>query len=399
MGRLVFTWVCLGILATAALLSVRDAEPHAAGLPSAVTRAVPPRVESRLPAWLAPGAPLRVRGFAGGNAVVTLLVDGRRAARASSGRLGAFNLVGRAPEPGRYAVAVESGGRRVRVGTLPVRPVVLAAAGDVTFGSGAMARGPVFPWTGVGATLREADIATANLEGAISTRGVAVAGKQYTFRGPPEAARAAARAGGIDVLTLANNHTVDFGREALLDTIGHVRRAGIATVGVGRDPAAARRPAVLERGGLRIAFLGYSQVPPDSFFAAKGRPGTAPAGEAQIAADVDAARRRADLVVVWFHWGLELQAEPTGSQRRLAEAALNAGAAVVLGAHPHVLGPVTEPLPRRLVAWTLGNFVFPSYRAETVRTAILTVRLDARGVRGWDLHAARIEGFRPVAAP
>ena len=398
MRRLAFTGTCLGILAAAALLAVCGGEPYAAG-PPAVTRAVPLRVDSQLPAWLAPGAPLRVRGFAGGNAVVTLLVDGRGAARAGSGRLGAFNLVGRAPEPGRHAVAVESGGRRVRVGTLRVRPVVLAAAGDVTFGAGAMARGPVFPWTGIGATLRAADIATANLEGAISTRGVAVAGKQYTFRGPPEAARAAARAGGIDVLTLANNHTVDFGREALLDTIGHVRAAGIATVGAGRDPEAARRPAVLERGGLRIAFLGYSQVPPDSFFAAEGRPGTAPAGEAQIAADVDAARRRADLVVVWFHWGLELQAEPTGSQRRLAETALNAGASVVLGAHPHVLGPVTEPLPRRLVAWTLGNFIFPSLRAETVRTAILTVRLDARGVSGWDLHAARIEGFRPVARP
>lgn len=399
MRRVAFPGLCLGILAAAALLAVRDGEPYAAGPPPAGTRAPPLRIDSRLPAWLAPGAPLRVRGFAAGNVVVTLLVDGRRAARTRSGRLGAFDLVGRAPEPGRHAVAVESGGRRLRAGMLRVRPVVLAAAGDVTFGAGTMARGPVFPWTGVGATLRAADIATANLEGALSSRGVAVAGKQYTFRGPPEAARAAARAGGIDVLTLANNHTVDYGREALLDTIAHVRAAGIATVGAGRDAAAARRPAVLERGGLRIAFLGYSQVPPDSFFAAAGRPGTAPAWEAQVEADVDAARRRADLVVVWFHWGLELQAAPTGTQQRLAGAALAAGASVVLGAHPHVLGSVTEPRPRRLVAWTLGNFIFPSLRDETVRTAILTVRLDARGVRGWDLHAARIEGFRPASRP
>ncbi len=398
MRRLVFPWVCLGILLTAALLSVRDEEPRAAG-PISAGNAVPLRVDSELPAWLAPGAVLRVRGFAGRDAPVTLLVDGRLAGRASSGRLGAFNVVGRAPEPGRHAVAVESGGRRVRVGTLRVRPVVLAAAGDVTFGAGTTERGTVFPWTGVGSTLRDADIATANLEGAISSRGVAVAGKQYTFRGPPEAARAAGRAGGIDVLTLANNHTVDFGREALLDTIAHVRAAGIASVGAGRSPEEARRPAVLERGGLRIAFLGYSQVPPETFFAAESRPGTAPAGEAQIAADVRAARRRAELVVVWFHWGLELQPEPTSTQRRLAGVALNAGASVVLGAHPHVLGAVTEPAPRRLVAWTLGNFVFPAVRAETVRTAILTVRLDARGVRGWDLHAARIEGFRPVAQP
>ncbi len=400
MGRLVFTWVCLGILATAALLSVRDEEPRAAGpLPGPATRSISLRVDSRLPAWLAPGAAVRVSGFAGGNAPVTLLVDGRRAGRATAGRLGAFQLVGRAPEPGSHVVAVASGGRRLLVGTLRVRPVVLAAVGDVTFGAGAMTRGPVFPWTGVGATLRDADIATANLEGAISTRGVAVADKQYTFRGPPTAAQAAARTGGIDVVTLANNHTVDFGREALLDTIGHLRAAGISTVGAGRGPEAARRPAVLERGGLRVAFLGYSQVPPESFFAAVGRPGTVPAHETQIAVDVRAARRHAELVVVWFHWGVELQPEPTFTQRRLAEAALNAGASVVLGAHPHVLGAVTEPLPGRLVAWTLGNFIFPSVRDETVQTAILTVRLDARGVRGWDLEAARIEGFRPVTRP
>lgn len=394
MRRFLLVPLLLAALA-AGLVALRGGETRAA----AVERGVLLRVDSRLPAWLAPGAPLRVRGFAGAHVRVTLLVDGRPSVRTRSGRLGAFRVTGSAPKPGRHAIAVESAGVRRRVGTLVVRPVVLAAVGDVTFGEGVTVRGTVYPWTGVGAVLRGADIATANLEGAVSSRGTAVAGKEYTFRGPPEAARAMAWTGGIDVVTLANNHTLDFGREALLDTASHLRAAGIAPVGAGASLAAARRPAILERGGLRIAFLGYSQVPPWDFFARGAAPGTAPAEAGLVAADVRAARRRADIVVVWFHWGVELRPEPNGGQERLAAAALDAGAAVVLGAHPHVLGPVAEPLPRRLVAWTLGNFVFPAAREETARTAILTIRLGAGGVRGWDLHAARIEGFRPVILP
>jgi poly-gamma-glutamate synthesis protein (capsule biosynthesis protein) len=159
--------------------------------------------------------------------------------------------------------------------------------------------------------------------------------------------------------------------------------------------AHARRPAFLAVGGLTVAFLGYSDVNPPGFVATSSTPGTAPADAGQIAADVAAARRRADVVVVWFHWGVELRPLPDSRQQLFAAAALNAGARVVLGAHPHVLGSVGQPTRSTLVAWTLGNFVFPAMSPATVRTAILLVKLDRHGVAGFRLVPAR-SGVRPT---
>jgi hypothetical protein len=339
-----------------------------------------------------------VRGWAGRGQRVGLFVAGRRVAVDTSGRLGGFLLRTRAPGLGRYPVAVATSEERRSVGTLVVRSLVLAAAGDVTFGtdvaSAIAANGPEYPWLSVGPLLRSADIATANLEGTVSTRGSPVPNKPFTFRGPPSALDAAARAGGIDVFTVANNHSLDFGREAFYDTLALTRRAGIAVVGGGRTLAAARRPAILTRGGLRIAFLGYSDINPDGFVAGPTWPGTAAADPAAIAADVRSARRHADLVVAWFHWGIELDRYPDGRQQELAAAALNAGAAVVLGAHPHVLQPIARPAPRRLVAWSLGNFVFPPHSPGTENTGVLLVSLDAHGVRGYSFRAA-VAGVQP----
>jgi poly-gamma-glutamate synthesis protein (capsule biosynthesis protein) len=150
---------------------------------------------------------------------------------------------------------------------------------------------------------------------------------------------------------------------------------------------------VVEAGGIRVAFLGYSDVNPLGFPATSTSPGTARAEG--IAEDVRRARRRADVVVCWFHWGIELHADPNGQQRALAGAALAAGAQIVLGAHPHVFGRVDRPRPHTLVAWTLGNFVFPAGSGASIRSGILIVRVNARGVAGHRVVAAR-SGVRPA---
>jgi len=356
-------------------------------------------VASRLPAWVAPGGRLAVSGWAGPAERLRLVAGSRTLARGTSGRLGRFRLAARAPATGRYRLAlVRTDGARHALGGIRVRPVVLAAVGDVTLGdavaSAVAASGPRYPWLSVAPALRAADVATANLEGAVSTRGAPVPDKEFHFRGTPAALAATARFGGLDVVSLANNHTLDYGRDAFADTIRAARAAGLATVGGGADLRGARRPAVVSVGGLRIAFLGYSDVRPLGFDAAPGVPGAAPADPAAIAADVRAARRAADLVVVWFHWGEELASHPSDRQHGFAGDAVFAGASVVLGAHPHVLQPVTRR-GRRLVAWSLGNFVFPSYSPRTEQTGILLVRLDARGVVGHRLRPARIKGVQP----
>jgi hypothetical protein len=280
-------------------------------------------VHSALPPWSAPGTTLRLRGRAAAEAGVELWIGGTRRARTTSGPGGAFAFRVRVPwRQGRYPVAVVAGEARTVPGTLRVRPLTLAAVGDVTFGDGvatAIARhGPRWPWRSVAPALRRADLAF----------------------------------------------------------------------------AAARRPAVVRRGGLRVAFLGFSDVRPLGFDAGAGRPGTVPAFPDIIRADVRAARRRSDVVVTYFHWGVERSTVPTWRQRDLAQTALDAGATVVLGAHPHVLQPV-ERRGRRLVAWSLGNFVFAAHSPATTRTGILRIRLGARGVVGTSFRRARIAWVQP----
>lgn len=358
-------------------------------------------VRSQLPAWIAPGGRFTVSGYAGSRVPVVLRAGGRRIARVRSGTLGRFDVRLRAPRTGRYTLTVRVGSLVKRVGILTVRPLELAAVGDVTpgeqVGPTVLSSGAAYPWSGVARVLRNADIATANLEGAVSSRGAPVPGKQYHFQGPRKLLTGARTFGGIDVLTLANNHVMDYGAVGLYDTLAAARRAGISTVGAGATIEAARRPVFVRAGGLTVAFLGYSDVNPAGFVASEASPGTAAADSAAIAADVRAARRKADLVVCWFHWGTELHPNPDSRQRQFAAAALDAGAKLVLGAHPHVFGPVDRPTRTTLVAWTLGNFVFPSASSATSRTAILLVGLTSRGVSGFHLVPA-VSGVRPVLA-
>jgi poly-gamma-glutamate synthesis protein (capsule biosynthesis protein) len=377
-----------GLLATLALLTAGAGAPAA---PPTLTLAAP------LPEWVAPGARFVVAGSTSARAV-TLLSDGSRIASATPGPNGRFTLEARAPGAGRHGISVVVGGIRVGIGTLAVRPLVLDAVGDITpgeaVGPAVQSLGAAYPWASVGAELRGADLTTGNLEGAITARGTPVPGKTYHFRGPAARLFGAQQYAGFDVLTVANNHALDYGAVGLADTLAAARRAGIATVGGGGNLAAARRRASFEAGGLRVAFLGYSDIVPFGFAAGASTPGVARADTAAIAADVRAAKRTHDIVVVFFHWGVELRTAPDGRQRMFADAALRAGAAVVLGAHPHVLGPVTR-YPHAVVAWSLGNFVFPPGKPAAVRSAIIRVRLSARGVSGFDLVRAR-SGVQPT---
>ena len=385
------------VVVLGSFLAVLFVRPSAnAAAPAAAT---PVKLTSTLPAWVAPGVRVVVSGFAGPHELVRARLDGRSVAVAHSGRLGGFRVAVVAPGPGRYALSVTSATAAARAGVLRVRPVVLAAVGDVTtgeqVGASVSTLGSGYPWSRVGPTLRAADITTANLEGAVSTRGVAVANKEFHFRGPPALLQSARVAGGLDVVTVANNHSGDFGPVGLLDTIKLAHAAGIETVGGGANAAAALRPVVVTVGGLRIGFVGLSDVNPLGFNATASSPGTAKAEPETVAAAVRAARRSADVVVCWFHWGTELHPDPSERQQQLAAAALEAGAQVVLGAHPHVFGRVSSPTRHTVIAWTLGNFVFPSGSPDTERTGILTLSLDRHGVRGWRVEHATIHGFRP----
>ncbi|MDX6408216.1 MAG: hypothetical protein QOE13_1287 [Gaiellaceae bacterium] len=365
----------------------------------------PPTVQldADLPLWLAPGVSLAVAGTADPGTTIAVELGVGIVHSTAVGDDGRFSLRSVLARAGVYRVTASSTDETAILGRVVVRPVRLVAVGDVTFGDrvakAIAARGPDYPWASTGRVLRTADVATANLEGVVSTRGKPVPDKEFHFRGAPGALLGARRAAGLDVVTVANNHTLDFGRNAFLDTLRISKRNGISTVGGGTDLAAARRPVIVERGGMRIAFLGYSDVRPVGFTAARSLAGTAPAEAAAIRADVVAARRRADVVVVWMHWGEELARSPDTRQRLFASVALNAGAQIVLGAHSHLLQAVVRPTQRAIVAWSLGNFVFPPNSPGTELTAILHLDLAHDGVRAHRLQRARIVGVQPRLMP
>ena len=348
--------------------------------------------------WRAPGVRVAVTGWGPANTTVVLSERDHVVDTTLAGPRGRFQLGFATLRPGLYPLSVAAADETLSAGAVRIRPVTLAAVGDITFGEQVgptlVRLGGRYPWTSVAPLLRHADVTTGNLETSVSGHGTPAA-KQYAFRGAPWMLRPVHSYAGFDVLTLANNHAVDFGRGAPVDTIHAVRAAGMETIGAGANSWRARRPAIVTSGGLRIAFLGYSDVNPPGFSATANAPGTARADPVEIAADVRAALRRADVAVCFFHWGLELHAQPDAPQKELAAACLRAGASLVLGAHPHLFGPIARPSRHTLVAWTLGNFVFPSSGA-TERTGILQVRLGRDGVEGYGKTPATIRGFRPT---
>jgi poly-gamma-glutamate capsule biosynthesis protein CapA/YwtB (metallophosphatase superfamily) len=358
-------------------------------------------------AAVAPGGKVALEG-AGAPADTEVLLETRArdgswrpAGETQSDDKGAFRVEARVvAHPGELELRarVAAGGGVTAPVPVTVRTLRLASVGDVNLGDvpGAAieANGPRYPWESVGAALKQADIAFGNLECAISERGTAFP-KQFNFRGTPEALAGLRRHSGIDVLNLANNHVGDFGPAAMLDTIRTVRRLGVRAVGAGHDLRGALRPQVVERLGLKVAFVGFSNILPLEFAAEKDRPGIAWATPESVTAAVQAARRRADVVVATFHWGIEKATYETADQQELAQVAADAGAHLVIGAHPHVLQPLRRA-GHALVAYSLGNFVFGAQSSDTAATGILETRLTAEGVRAARWRAGQIVGGRPV---
>jgi poly-gamma-glutamate synthesis protein (capsule biosynthesis protein) len=355
------------------------------------------------PTWLATGVELRIpfSATAAGTAELVRVAPGPEAvvahADVAAGAAGALTTT--PPRTGRYRYRLVLPGETARAVVLRVRPVSLAAVGDVSPGSAiadVRAHGPSWHWAKVGPWLRARDLVVANLETAVGTGGRPWPGKNYHFLSPPATIRAMARSGGVDVVTVANNHGVDYGRRTFASGLRTIHRAGVLPVGGGTNLTAALAPAVVERGGLKIAFVGFDAFPPYRFWAGDHHAGLAPGTDAAVRASVRVATQQADLVVAYLHWGTELRTSPGPKQRHLARVAFAAGADVVLGAHPHVLQPIRTRSGGRLVAYSLGNFVFHPGSSVARRSAALALELGKRGVLSYRLRRVQIVGSRPV---
>jgi hypothetical protein len=281
----------------------------------------------------------------------------------------------------------------------------LAAVGDVmldrTFRVMLTAGELDFPFRRLGLQLRQADLTIGNLESALGTGGRPES-KGYTFRAPLEAAQSLALAG-FDLMSLANNHAMDFGPTVLLQAIQLLHDQGIDTVGAGADEAAAHHAVLREVGGLQLAFLAYVDVPQEyrgfdarAWQASGTNPGVAWADVDRIRSDVAAAGQMADLVIVVLHSGYEYVPTPSPEQTAAAHAAIESGADLVLGHHAHLLQGV-ELYQGGVIAYGLGNFAFED--AGPPESGILQIWLDDDGVRAFDLVPVTLDEFgRPGPA-
>lgn len=257
------------------------------------------------------------------------------------------------------------------------------------------------PFAGVIEQLRAADVTVGNLECALGTAGQR-ARKSYTFLAPPEGATSVADAG-FDVVSLANNHSLDFGPQALESTLQLLDAAGVRHVGAGRNCAEVHQPALLDTKGLRLAFLACVNTPAEGSYrratweATVDRAGVAWGVVEDVQAGVTAARAQADAVIVLLHSGSEGRNTPNATQRALARAAIDGGAALVIGSHPHVLQGV-ERYGNGVIAYSLGNFVFDGFRGAANESAILQVKLGREGVRDVAWAPIVIQRGRPQAA-
>ncbi|MBI3944370.1 MAG: CapA family protein, partial [Armatimonadetes bacterium] len=279
--------------------------------------------------------------------------------------------------------------------------VMLAAVGDILLDRGVGERigrfGIEYPFRHVAGILSGADIAFGNLECPLSAEGIKTP-KPFSFRADPAAAECLRRAG-LDIVSLANNHAMDCGRSGLLETVRHLEGRGIRWCGAGWTRAEAEAATVVTARGLRVGFVGFCRFLPEGGFLRDDRPTIAFASPERVRAAVRAARARADVVVASFHWGVEYRPYPVAEQERLAKEAVDAGAHLVLGHHPHVLQRVEWLGPHAVAAYSLGNFVFDSPRPEARESAILRFRLSRRGVESVDAIPVRVEGCRPRPLP
>ncbi|MBL7648377.1 MAG: CapA family protein [Candidatus Hydrogenedentes bacterium] len=236
-----------------------------------------------------------------------------------------------------------------------------------------------YPFKEAAPLLQAADIAFGNLECPISGKGEALQ-KKYVFNAPPEAVEGLQFAG-FDLLSLANNHTLDYGAIALDDTLLILGNSAIPPLGIvtGNTP---QQPVVIERKGLRIGFLGYADPEspyayPPEFMKFEKRP--ARAEKEAVARDIAALKPNADVIIVSYHWGTEYQNAPSPQQVELGQYTIDQGADVVAGHHPHVQQDAAW-YKDGLIIYSMGNFVFDQWsRPATLQSRLYTVNVNKDG--------------------
>ncbi len=238
-----------------------------------------------------------------------------------------------------------------------------------------------WPFLKISDYLSSADLVFGNLESMISDQGVKV-GSIYSFRANPQAMVGLQEAG-FDILSVANNHSFDYGRLAFEDNLNRLKEANINYVGGGMSWTEAHNPVIKDINGTLIAFLGYTMVGSSAWQAQDNAPGIAWVSLDHLeilTEDIAKAQQESDVLIVSFHFGEEYEKTPNENQKTIAQTAIDSGANLVVGHHPHVLQPI-EKYQNGWIAYSLGNFIFDqSFSEETMHAAILKIIIEDKKI-------------------
>ncbi|MFN4216474.1 MAG: CapA family protein [Brevinematales bacterium] len=227
------------------------------------------------------------------------------------------------------------------------------------------------PFFFVRGVMAQSDITVINLETTIATNGTPQI-KTHTFRSPPSVLHWITNAG-IDVVSLANNHAMDYGAEAMLEMKEHLKAHGILFAGAGRNWEEAIQPVIITQKGITLGILCAGFQKPENLIATLDRPGTAGLRWKKILSMVRRLRQEVDYLVFFVHWGWEYAVSPLDSEQvSNAYAIIDAGADVIVGHHPHII-QAFEIYKGKPIFYSLGNFLFPQWGIKEARPAIAVV--------------------------
>ncbi|MDQ6847583.1 MAG: CapA family protein [Candidatus Dormibacteraeota bacterium] len=273
--------------------------------------------------------------------------------------------------------------------------MTIAITGDVMLGRSVnaqiLASIDRYPFNETADYLEGFDLTVGNLECVVSALGAPVPNKPYHFRADPRSF-ARLNAAGFDIVSLANNHSGDYGRAAFTDMLAQLPAHGLTPVGAGLTLNAAHSPVLRTVRTTTAGFLAYCEIAPTSFAATRTSPGHAWLDTALMRSDIASVRPHVDFLIVFMHWGIEYQHTESGHQQSLARSAIEAGADFVVGSHPHVIQPF-ETYAGRPIVYSLGNFVFDEMLSDDVRRGeVLTLTVQGKQLIDWKLRQSYIVG-------
>ena len=236
----------------------------------------------------------------------------------------------------------------------------------------------LWPFRQIADFLKGADLTFANLETPVSNKGTNV-GSIYSFRSNPKSIDGLTYAG-FDLVSIANNHAWDYGRDAFVDTMGNLSSAGISYIGGGHNEIEAHAGVIKKVGDTNVGFLAYTNLLSKSLSASGDKAGITILDETRMMQDIKLMKSHVSLVVVSFHWGEEYHLIHNALQERIAHKAIDAGADLIIGHHPHVVEDI-EQYKGKYIVYSLGNFIFDqNFSAETMTGLAVRVWLKNKAI-------------------